>query len=166
MKKISLMALTVLVLSSCNSDPKFNIKGEVSDADGKMLYFESSGLEGVVAIDSVELGKNGSFSFKQLRPESPEFYRLRIEDKVVNLSVDSTETIEVKAPYAKFSTDYDVAGSENCVKIKELTLKQIKLQSDVDALFKSLQDNVITHDVFEGSLSAVITKYKDNVKVN
>ena len=166
MKKISLMALTVLVLSSCNSDPKFNIKGEVSGADGKMLYFESSGLEGVVAIDSVELGKNGSFSFKQLRPESPEFYRLRIEDKVVNLSVDSTETIEVKAPYAKFSTDYDVAGSENCVKIKELTLKQIKLQSDVDALFKSLQDNVITHDVFEDSLSAVITKYKDDVKVN
>ena len=64
MKKISLMALTVLVLSSCNSDPKFNIKGEVSDADGKMLYFESSGLEGVVAIDSVELGKNGSFSLR------------------------------------------------------------------------------------------------------
>ena len=51
MKKVSLVVLAVLLLSSCNTDPKFNVKGEVSDADGKMLYLEASGLEGIVPLD-------------------------------------------------------------------------------------------------------------------
>lgn len=166
MKKISLVVLAVLLLSSCNTDPKFNVKGEVSGADGKMLYLEASGLEGIVPLDSVKLKKDGAFSFKQLRPESPEFYRLRIGEKVINLSVDSTETISIKAPYADFSTAYSVEGSDNCMKIKELTLKQIKLQSDIDALVKGLQSNAIANDVFEDSLSVVMKRYKDDVKIN
>ena len=47
-------------------------------------------------LDSIKLKGDGSFSFKQLRPESPEFYRLRVEDKVINFSVDSTETVRFK----------------------------------------------------------------------
>ena len=70
-----------------------------SGADGKMLYLEASGLEGIVPLDSIKLKGDGSFSFKQLRPESPEFYRLRVEDKVINFSVDSTETVSIQAPY-------------------------------------------------------------------
>lgn len=166
MKKISLVVLAVLLLSSCNTDPKFNVKGEVSGADGKMLYLEASGLEGIVPLDSVKLKNDGTFSFKQLRPESPEFYRLRIGEKVINLSVDSTETLSIKAPYAAFSTAYSVEGSDNCMKIKELTLKQIKLQSDIDALVKGLQSNAIANDVFEDSLSVVMKRYKDDVKIN
>ncbi|MBP1613399.1 MAG: hypothetical protein H6Q13_847 [Bacteroidetes bacterium] len=166
MKKISLVVLAALLLSSCNTDPKFNVKGEVSGADGKMLYLEASGLEGIVPLDSVKLKNDGTFSFKQLRPESPEFYRLRIGEKVINFSVDSTETISIKSPYADFSTAYSVEGSDNCRKIKELTFKQIKLQSDIDALVKGLQSNAIANDVFEDSLSAVMRRYKDDVKIN
>ncbi|WP_071147753.1 DUF4369 domain-containing protein [Bacteroides ihuae] len=166
MKKVSLVALAVLLLSSCNTDPKFNVKGEISGADGKMLYLEASGLEGIVPLDSVKLKKDGTFSFKELRPESPEFYRLRLDEKVINFSVDSTETISVKAPYVDFTTAYSVEGSNNCTKIKELTLKQIKLQSDVDVLVKGLQSNAIANDVFEDSLSMVLKRYKDDVKIN
>lgn len=93
-----------------------------------MLYLEASGLEGIVPLDSIKLKGDGSFSFKQLRPESPEFYRLRVEDKVINFSVDSTETVSIQAPYTDFSTAYTVEGSENSAKIKELTLKQVRLQ--------------------------------------
>ena len=93
MKKICFVALAALVLSACNSEPKFKVEGEVSGADGKMLYLEAAALEGIVPLDSVKLKGDGSFSFKQTRPESPEFYRLRVDDKVINFSVDSTETI-------------------------------------------------------------------------
>ena len=116
MKKVTLVALVALALSSCNSDPKFNVKGDVSGADGKMLYLEASGLEGIVPLDSIKLKGDGSFSFKQLRPESPEFYRLRVEDKVINFSVDSTETVSIQAPYTDFSTAYTVEGSEQKLK--------------------------------------------------
>ena len=166
MKKIFLMALAALALGACNSEQKFKVEGEVTGADGKMLYLEASALEGIVPLDSVKLKGSGSFSFKQAAPESPEFYRLRVEDKVINFSVDSTETVTLKAPYADFSTAYTVEGSPNSSKIKELTLKQIKLQSSVDALLRSMQAHRMGTDVFEDSLAVLLKEYKDDVKIN
>lgn len=84
MKKILFVALAALGLSACNSEPKFKVEGEISGADGKMLYLEASALEGIVPLDSVKLKGNGTFAFKQVRPVSPEFYRLRVDDKVIN----------------------------------------------------------------------------------
>lgn len=166
MKRVTLVALAALALSSCNSDPKFNVKGEISGADGKMLYLEASALAGITPLDSVKLKGDGTFGFKQLRPESPEFYRLRVEDKVINFSVDSTETITIKAPFNEFSTAYSVDGSDNSERIKELTLKQIKLQADVDALVKAAQANRLGNDTFEDSLAVLLKNYKNDVKVN
>ena len=99
MKKVTFAALAALTITACSSGPKFQVNGDVSGADGKMLYLEASGLEGIVPLDSVKLKGEGTFSFKQPRPESPEFYRLRIDDKIINFSVDSIETIQIKAPY-------------------------------------------------------------------
>lgn len=166
MKKITLVALAALTITACSSGPEFQVKGDISGADGKMLYLEASGLQGITPLDSVELKGDGSFRFKQPRPESPEFYRLRVEDKVINFSVDSIETIEVKAPYANLATAYTIEGSENCNKIKELTVKQIGLQNNVDNLLSALRSNKLGHDVFEDSLAVLIKNYKDDVKVN
>lgn len=91
MKKVTFAALAALTITACSSGPKFQVNGDVSGADGKMLYLEASGLEGIVPLDSVKLKGEGTFSFKQPRPESPEFYRLRIDDKIINFSVDSIE---------------------------------------------------------------------------
>ncbi|WP_455586786.1 thioredoxin-like domain-containing protein [Bacteroides sp.] len=166
MKKITFVALAALALSSCNSGSKFKVDGAVSDANGKMLYLESSGLEGIIPLDSVRIKGNGSFSFSQPRPESPEFYRLRVEDKVINFSIDSTETVAIKAPYIEFATAYTVEGSENSQKIKELSLKQAHLQNSINALLLAARSNKLGHDVFEDSLAVLLKDYKDDVKVN
>lgn len=166
MKKILLVALAAMALSACNSEPKFKVEGEVSGADGKMLYLEASALEGIVPMDSVKLKGDGSFSFKQVRPASPEFYRLRVDDKVINFSIDSTETVQVKAPYTDFATAYAVEGSSNSTKIKELTLKQMQLQTSVNALIQTMQAHKMGADVFEDSLAALLKNYKDEVKIN
>lgn len=165
MKKIFFMALAAVALSACNSESKFKVEGQVSDADGKMLYLEASALEGIVPLDSVKLKADGSFAFKQPRPVSPEFYRLRVDNKVINFSVDSTETVQVKAPYADFATAYAVEGSPNSSKIKELTMKQMELQNNVNALLQSMQAHKIGADVFEDSLTALLKNYKDDVKI-
>lgn len=164
MKKICFIALAALALSACNSEPKFRVEGEVSGADGKMLYLEAAALEGIVPLDSVKLKGDGSFSFRQTRPETPEFYRLRVEDKIVNLAVDSTETIGVKASYADFATSYAVEGSANSTKIKELTLMQAQLQAKVNALIKKMQAHQIAADVFDEELATLMKDYKDEVK--
>ena len=166
MKKITFVALAALTITACSSGPKFQVNGDISGADGKMLYLEASGLEGIAALDSVKLKGEGAFSFKQPRPESPEFYRLRIDDKVINFSVDSIETLQIKAPYVDFSTAYTIEGSGNSNKIKELTLKQIALQKNVDDLLATLRNNNISHDIFEDSLATLLNNYKEDVKVN
>lgn len=166
MKKIIYASLALLALCACNSKPKFNIEGEVSDADGKMIYFESSGLGSIVPLDSAKLKGDGTFEFSAERPESPEFYRLRIGDKIINLSIDSTETVNVKAQLATFSTNYTVQGSANCSKIKELTLKQIVLQNSVDSLAKGVQSGTITNDIYEAKVTELVNRYKDDVKFN
>lgn len=166
MKKIFFMALAAIALGACNSEPKFKVEGEVSGADGKMLYLEASALEGIVPLDSVKLEGDGSFHFKQVRPVSPEFYRLRVDDKVINFSVDSTETVLVKVPYTDFATAYTVEGSPNSSKIKDLTLKQMKLQDNVNALLQSVQAHKIGADVFEDSLASLLKNYKDEVKIS
>lgn len=166
MKKITFAALAALTITACSSGPEFQVNGDISGADGKMLYLEASGLEGIVPLDSVKLKGEGSFRFKQSRPESPEFYRLRVDNKVINFSVDSIETIQIKAPYVDFETTYTIEGSENSNKIKELTLKQSNLQKKVENLLGTLRSNKMGHDVFEDSLAALIKNYKNDVKVN
>ena len=166
MKKIFCIALAAAALVACSSGPQFKVTGKVDGADGKMLYLEASALEGIVPLDSVKLKADGTFSFESSRPASPEFYRLRVDDKVINLAVDSTETLTVTAPYATFATGYQVTGSPDCEKIKQLTLLQTKLQADADRLAEDAQARRIGMDVYQQRLSALLKKYKDEVKIN
>ena len=166
MKKITSAALLILTLGACNTSPKFTVEGNVTDAKGKTLYLEASKLDGIQVLDSVKLKDNGTFNFKGIRPESPEFYRLRIGDKTINFSIDSTETVKFEAPYGEFSTSYTVSGSENSQKIKELTLKQIELQNNVNELVSAMRGNQITYTTYEDRLKTLLSNYKDEVKMN
>ena len=125
--KTAVVATAALMVASC-SQKKFNVEGTITEAQDSMLYLENVGLEGITAIDSVKLSADGGFSFSGEPSNSPEFYRLRIHDQIINISIDSTETVSVKASYPTMITQYEVSGSENCQKIKELALKQIDLQ--------------------------------------
>ena len=166
MKKYFCIALAAMALGACNSGPQFEITGSVSGADGKMLYLEASALEGIVPLDSVKLKGDGTFTFRQARPASPEFYRLRLDDKVINLSIDSTETVKVTAPAGQFDTGYQVEGSANCEKIKELTLKQAGLQDDANQLASEAQAGSLPMGIYQERLAQMLKKYKDDVKIN
>ena len=159
MKKLFVMALAAMALSACDSEPKFKVEGEVTGADGKTLYLEASALEGIVPMDSIKLKGNGTFAFKGNRPQSPEFYRLRVDDKVINFSVDSTEVLKLHAGYDNFPTGYRIEGSENNVKIQELVLLQAELQDKVNQLGRS----GLPVGVIRDSLTHLVDAYKDNV---
>ncbi len=164
MKKVVyfLLALVLVGLGACDNEPKFKVHGEVTGAEDKTLYLEASSLGGIVMLDSVKLGANGGFSFAEVRPESPEFYRLRMDGKVINFVVDSTETVSVKADAAKFATDYAIEGSENNLKIKELVLLQAELQQKVDKLAQSKMPAGLA----QNQLTAMVKEYKEKVKRN
>lgn len=157
----SLLAI-ISLLSSCNNQ-KFEVTGTITNAKDSTLYLENVGLDGVEAVDSVKLGEDGAFSFRQNANDAPEFYRLRIDRQIINLSIDSTETVTFKAEYPSMAYKYEVEGSENCAKIKELALHQMSLQSKVNSIINNPQFSVSN---INDSLPKVIDAYKDFVKKN
>lgn len=148
--------------AACNRGPVFNVEGEISGAEGKMLYIEHSSIEGVVGLDSAKLGGDGRYHFSEARPEAPDFYRLRIDDRIINFVVDSTETVNISSDYNTFSSGYSVTGSESNVKIKELSLLQAELQAKVNELNKSGMPAGLAQD----SLFRMVESYKNDVKRN
>lgn len=156
------LLVAALVITSCGRG-KFHVKGNITKAKDSVLYFENMSLDGPVAIDSVKLSESGEFSFSDDAPGAPEFYRLRIANQIINLSVDSTETITVKANYPRMSTGYTVEGSEQCNVIKDLALKQINLQ----AFVMGIENNpAIGYDAVEDTIVKTIEKYKEYIKLN
>lgn len=156
------VAVVVMALVACGGE-KFNVEGTISNAKDSMLYFENVSLQGPMVVDSVKLGDDGSFSFSDERPASPEFYRLRIAGQIINLAVDSTETIKIIASYATMPTNYEVSGSEECTRIKELSLMQIDLHNRAIAV---QNNNLLGQDVARDSILGMINAYKENVKSN
>lgn len=156
------LALMAAMLTSCDNR-KFHIDGTVTEAKDSVLYLENMSLDGPVVVDSVKLDDKGSFSFSEKVPDAPEFYRLRIAGQIINLSVDSTETIKIKAAYPSMATGYTVEGSAECATIKELALKQIDLQNRVIAV----QNNPnLGYDLTRDSIGKLIEAYKDEIKRN
>ena len=155
------MALMALILISCNNR-QFRIEGMVSNASDSLLLLENVGIEGITVVDSIRLGTDGSFHFRADAPDAPEFYRLRISDQIINISIDSTETVSVKAEYPQMATQYEVSGSEDCEKIRELALKQIVLQERAIALERS----DLSHEQRIDSLQKMLNDYKEDVKMN
>ena len=68
----------------------------------------------------------------------------------------------MKADYNGFSTDYQIEGSENNLKIKELALLQSGLQQAVNKLGQSGLPAGIAQD----SLMRMVNAYKEKVRRN
>ena len=160
MKKYVVVALAVLGMASC-SEKKFHVEGSITNAKDSVLYLENISLMGPEVIDSVRLDADGKFSLAGAAQQAPEFYRLRIYDQIISLSIDSTEMVTVNAAYPQMASQYEVSGSENCSKIKELALRQMQLQQRAIAVGRNAD---LTVNQVNDSVLAMIRQYKDEVK--
>lgn len=158
---VGAIMMAALFLASC-TEKKFHLSGNIDNANDSLLYFENMSLNGPVTVDSVKLGKDGSFSFDEKAPENPEFYRLRIANQIINIAVDSTENITIKASYPTMSSQYDVKGSSECDKIKELALMQMNLQAQINALINNPN---IPYQAEGDSIQRLLNAYKNTVKL-
>lgn len=161
--KVITLALAVAAMAgvtSCN-EKKFHIDGTITGAADSTLYFENMGLDGAVKIDSAKLSEDGTFAFEGTAPTAPEFYRLRIAGQFINIAVGSTETINIKAQYPQMATQYEVSGSEDCQRIKELSLMQSSLQAQVNAIARNPE---LGAQAVADSVSRIVEAYKTRVK--
>lgn len=158
--KLAAVVLAALTVASCNNN-KFTVEGQISGAKDSVLYFENVGIEGINVLDSVKLSDNGDFSFSEAANLAPEFYRLRIADQIINVSIDSTETVQIKGEYPGMASNYTVSGSDNCSKIRELALKQMDLQTKAIALQSNTELGIVKAN---DSIMTLINAYKEDVK--
>lgn len=160
----NLFAIFILcALVSCSEKgPKFVIEGKISDStDTTMLYLEKRELSQITLLDSVKLDAKGEFKFKGVSTPYPEFYVLRLNGQVINLAIDSTETIKVNASTKTFGTDYTVEGSEYNLQLKAITLAQYKASRSLDELQQKIKNKEITDQEFFDRVQVISSEYKD-----
>ncbi|MDR2805298.1 MAG: AhpC/TSA family protein [Dysgonamonadaceae bacterium] len=160
-RKIAFIAITTGLLTACGGGKQqFTIDGEIDGAAGQTLYLENVGAAKIVAVDSLHL-KSDHFRFRQLRPASPDFYRLRLGNQIVNLAIDSTETIHIKADTAHFAKNYTLEGdAAKSQKLKELTLLQKNTAWRYRTLQKHYEAGGLTMDQYIATTDSVISAYK------
>lgn len=164
MKKILMLALAVLTLAACSEKkPMFTVKGTVEGAQDSTLYLFNNSLGGAVILDSVKLGKDGAFLFEVEAPQAPDLYCLNIANQIIYFGIDSTETITIKAHYPNMAQRYEVEGSDNCQKIRELALKQQQLHLQAIALERNLD---LSRQQIADSIDRLVNNYKQDVVMN
>lgn len=157
-----IIPVLLCLLASCGKG-KFHVNGEITNAKDSVLYFEHNGLDGFKVLDSVKLDTEGKFNFTGNQADNPEFYRLRIAGQIINLAIDSTETVEVKASYPLMATNYELGKSYENEKIRELALRQIELQTQCQAVANNPS---ISADSSLTVINSLIEQYKLDVSRN
>ena len=161
-RNVFVLLCALVLFSACREKgEQFEIGGRIASAEGKTLYLEASTLDGMQVVDSARLDADGSFCFHGPRPFNPEFYRLRIEGQIINLSVDSTESIRVEAAWPGMATDYRVEGSPQCAVVRDLSLKQLRLQQALVDLFNNRR---LTVGEQQRLANEQVARYKEEVK--
>lgn len=166
MKQISTQLLTafgicLLLFAACNNASEYTVKGVVSGADGQTMYLENVGVSTVQTLDSVKLTAAGKFKFTEKRPAFPDFYRLRLNNQLINFSIDSTETVSFTADAGTFATSYAIEGSENSKAIKVITLAQLDANLAINKLRKEYDSKMISDTTYQEKVLEAAEAYKD-----
>jgi peroxiredoxin len=150
-----------MMMMACKQSPEFVVTGIVAGADGQTIYLENVGLASVVLLDSFKLNASGKFTFKEARPDYPDFYHLRLNHQLINFAVDSTETVSIIADAGTFATSYTVEGSTWSTAIKEITLAQLDANQAIKRLRKEYEAGIISDTLYQQQVMTVINMYKE-----
>ncbi len=157
---LALVAGIAAMLTAC-SGRQFHVEGTISGAKDSTLHIELVGIDDITEMASVKLGDDGSFHLSCDAPaQGPEFYRLRIADQIVNLAIDSTETVSIKGQWPNLASRYEVADTGQNAKIRELALRQIGLQDSVIALTRR---GGISPSQLQQTIEDMVSRYKREV---
>lgn len=156
-----LLLAFMLFLFSCNSKGKtFRIKGEITSADGRVLYLEHRGLGGLEILDSIKLKRKGRFSFKEKSPDNPEFYQLRLGEQVVVFAVDSIDKLMLSADGLSFYKSHKFAPALPNEQIKEVMHMQFEANREISNLMSLHENKKISDTFFMDQVDSVLSIYK------
>jgi len=162
--KFALVISIIGFLFSCSDNNQFTIKGFIKDGNEKILYFENVTATKVFLLDSMKLGKDGSYKFMHKRPEAPDFFRLRLNNQFINFSIDSVEIVTINSDTLNFAKDYSIEGSIESEYIRSLTMLQLKTSETFNKIQKQYFSKIITADEYTKEANLCIEVYKNEAK--
>jgi peroxiredoxin len=130
MRNILFISIATLFFSACKPDKPVIISGTIKDGGGVILYFEKILPEKKEIIDSTIVASDGTFAIRTPAKEIT-YYQLRLGKEIQTLGMgapmnvivlitDSTERITLTAEKDKFAVSYEVSGSTESEKYREL----------------------------------------------
>lgn len=107
------IGILAIGIASC-SQKKWGAEGTINGAEGKELILEGSNRFGQwYAMDTVTVGKDGSFKVEGQPAGYPEVYRLTLADQSLYFPIDSTETVTIAGNVKRFGSTYTLSGSSS-----------------------------------------------------
>lgn len=168
-RQFALLFSVLLVLaSSCQKgdDRPISVSGTVRGAEGKKLYLEYLGIQGITLQDSLTLDASGKFDFRASAPEYPDFFRLRIGSELIPFSADSLEQIKVTADAFKpgsFGRNYRLEGNGSGQSIQKIWSLYQDASSDVSGLMKQYSDGKLSIFDYQTLRDQKLEGYKKTV---
>lgn len=104
-------AALMVAAASCGGRHQWTVDGSIEGAEGQTMILEASNSGRWYPLDSVKLGRSGTFSLSQEAAGYPDIYRLRLGNKSLYFPIDSVEQVTVMAKADAFDSDYTLAGT-------------------------------------------------------
>jgi peroxiredoxin len=130
----------------CKHPQKFEIRGKITNAEGKKIYLDELMVASLRPVDSAKINSSGEFLLRH-HVGIPTFYLLKLSDNnFITLLLDSAEKVSIKADAINFSREYDLQGSPGSLLVQELnnklntTKQKLDSISSLSELFKESPD--------------------------
>lgn len=160
LKPLSFLLIVFMAIACGDKSAQFTVEGKITNADSSTVYLEKRELNSTTILDSAKLNTEGNFELKGAAPQYPELYILRLNGQVINLAIDSIETIQVNADSKTFATDYAITGSEQSQQLKAVVLEQYKANREILNLQEKFNKKEINESTFLAQIQDVAQTYR------
>lgn len=135
MKRIFFVSVVLAIFTfACKKHDGYVVKGKITNAAGKYVYLEELKVASSIPVDSIKLGKDGTFKFEG-KISYPNFYLLSLnKNNFITLLVDTVEKISVYGDAANFSRDYVVEGSTGSALVQQLNNMLARTKHKIDSI--------------------------------
>jgi hypothetical protein len=163
MKKILLLIVPVILISSCNQKDSFTITGNLPESPSDYIYLSKVDINTPLLIDSAKIGKAGKFKLKVNVTET-DFYQLGYSDtEFITLLAEPGEKIRLNFEGKNLYEKYSVSGSEGSSLVQSLDVKLRETKRRLDSV-SIAYDKALKEPDFETKGTALEQEYLSIMK--
>lgn len=159
---------SIALLASCNGGNQWKIDGKISGlAENDVVILEGSNQGYWYPMDTIEVGKDGSFKYSRDAQGYPDIYRIRVNDKALYFPIDSIESITITAEAPDIAANHTLSGSPQARNLEHVD-SLINAAAMIDGASVANNESLkkeLGHIILADP-SGIVTYYIINKKIN